>query len=183
MACRCRRCNLGRSGLARESRRFIRPHCVVESRLPATGAVGLVAGGVTLLITIVGGGNAWHPVSTWANSGPESDAVELVDGLCSCRKFGSSTTVSESRRFFVAPTTFGGGGVIARPITESRRLLRLLSPDPRREPFLVQSVDVPKKIKFINWIFSNAFSWMYVSKPMNGIVLEYKLNQYCCGYH
>lgn len=124
VACRCRRCRRGRSGLALESRLLTRPHCVVESRRPG-GAVGLVAGGVTLLMTIVGGGSAWHPVSTWLTLkyGPESEAVELVDGRCSCRKFGSSATVSESRRFFVAPTTLGGGGVTAATV-ESRRPLR-----------------------------------------------------------
>lgn len=58
VACRCNRCNRGRSGLARESRRFTRPHCVVLSRRPDDGAVGLVAGGVTELVTIVGGGSA-----------------------------------------------------------------------------------------------------------------------------
>lgn len=57
VACLCNRCNRGRSGLALESRLLIRPHCVVESRRP-DGAVGLVAGGVTLLVTIVGGGKA-----------------------------------------------------------------------------------------------------------------------------
>lgn len=58
VAWRCNRCKRGRSGLARESRRFTRPHCVVESRRPDDGAVGLVAGGVTELVTIVGGGSA-----------------------------------------------------------------------------------------------------------------------------
>lgn len=47
--CRCNLCKRGRSGLTFESRRFIRPHCVVESLRPDGGAVGLVAGGVTLL--------------------------------------------------------------------------------------------------------------------------------------
>lgn len=58
VACLCSRCNRGRSGLALESLRFTRPHWVVESRRPDGGAVGLVAGGVTLLVTIVGGGRA-----------------------------------------------------------------------------------------------------------------------------
>lgn len=58
-----------RSGLtpALESRRLTRPHCVCESRRPF-GAVGLVAGGVTELVMIVGGGRAWQAESTcwWA---------------------------------------------------------------------------------------------------------------------
>lgn len=60
VACRCKRCSRGaRSGLmpALESRLLTRPHCVVESRRPL-GAVGLVAGGVTELVIIVGGGSA-----------------------------------------------------------------------------------------------------------------------------
>lgn len=56
--------------------------------------------------------------------GPESLAVELVDGRCSCRKFGNSTTVNESRRFFVVLTTLGGGGGVTGWIVESRRPLR-----------------------------------------------------------
>lgn len=64
VACRCRRCSRDRSGLTRESRRCARPHCVVESRRAAfCGAVGLVAGGVTDDMIMVGGGNAWQPVS------------------------------------------------------------------------------------------------------------------------
>lgn len=97
---------------------------------------------------MVGGGKAWQPVS-WqvvTKYGPESEAVELVDGRCSCRKFGSSLTVNESRRFFVAPTTFGGGGVMARFIVESLRPLRKLSPDPLREPFRVPSVEAPVSV-------------------------------------
>lgn len=77
--------------------------------------------------------------------GPESEAVELVDGRCSCRKLGNSTTVNESRRFRVVPTTFGGGGVNALLIVESRRL-RELSPEPRREPLRVLSVDAPVSV-------------------------------------
>lgn len=57
--CLCNLCKRGLSGLALESRRFTLPHCVVESLRPG-GAVGLVAGGVTLLVTIVGIGNAWQ---------------------------------------------------------------------------------------------------------------------------
>lgn len=67
VACLCKRCNLGAlSGLmpALESLLFTRPHWVVESRLPF-GAVGLVAGGVTELVMIVGGGRAWQDESTW----------------------------------------------------------------------------------------------------------------------
>lgn len=66
VAWRCSRCRRGaRSGLtpALESRRLTRPHCVCESRRPF-GAVGLVAGGVTELVMIVGGGRAWHAEST-----------------------------------------------------------------------------------------------------------------------
>ncbi|BFG02210.1 uncharacterized protein DMAD_01781 [Drosophila madeirensis] len=66
VACRCRRFMRGaRSGLwpAFESRRLTRPHCVVESRR-LLGAVGLVAGGVTELVMMVGGGRAWHAEST-----------------------------------------------------------------------------------------------------------------------
>lgn len=98
---------------------------------------------------MVGGGNAWQPVSTWLTLkyGPESLAVDDVDGRCSCRKFGNSTTVSESRRFLVVPTvisiqhknnfhqmpncplrfnlpTLGGGGGVTAVIVESRRPLR-----------------------------------------------------------
>lgn len=59
VACRCSRCSRERSGLTRESRRCVRPHCVVESRRAAFGgAVGLVAGGVTELMMMVGGGRA-----------------------------------------------------------------------------------------------------------------------------
>lgn len=148
VACLCNLCSLGLSGLTLESLLFTRPHWVVESRRPDGGAVGLVAGGVTLLVTIVGGGSAWQPISELVVTkyGAESEAVELVDGRCSCRKFGSSTTVNESRRFFVAPTTFGGGGVIARVIVESLRPLRKLSPEPRREPFRVPSVEAPVSV-------------------------------------
>lgn len=64
------------------------------------GTVGDVAGGVTLEVMIVGGGRAWVPDSDvllvlvvttgcgkdkyWA--GAESEAVEEVEGLCSCLK-------------------------------------------------------------------------------------------------
>lgn len=85
------------------------PHCVVESLLvdrrgcvgvvaAVVGIVGDVAGGVTLEVIIVGGGRAWVPESevllvlvatagggkhrNWA--GAESEAVDEVDGLCSC---------------------------------------------------------------------------------------------------
>lgn len=123
VACLCSFDSLGdRSGLARESRRLTRPHCVVESRRPLE--VGLVAGGVTLLIIIVGGGNAWHELSTCITAnmdGAESDAVELVDGRCSWRKLGKSGAARESRRLRVAPTIFGGGVDVA---IESRLLLR-----------------------------------------------------------
>lgn len=135
MACLCNLESLGvRSGLALESRRFARPHCVVES-LRAFDAVGLVAGGVTELVIIVGGGRAWHALSVvWLTNklGPESDAVELVDGLCSWRKFGKSGATRESLRFFVAPIIFGGG-VVPAAVTESLLLLRWLSPDPLRD--------------------------------------------------
>lgn len=87
-----------------------RPHCVVESLLVATrgcvgvvavvvGTVGDVAGGVTLEVMIVGGGRAWVPDSDvllvlvtigWGKhkywAGAESEAVDEVDGLCSCLK-------------------------------------------------------------------------------------------------
>jgi hypothetical protein len=61
--------------------------------------VGEVAGGVTLEVMMVGGGRAWVLVSAvtegavveatlwvviWATIGVESDAVEEVEGLCSC---------------------------------------------------------------------------------------------------
>lgn len=58
MAWRCNRCSLWDviSGLVFESLRLLlRPHCVVESRRPFC-PVGLVAGGVTELVIIVGGG-------------------------------------------------------------------------------------------------------------------------------
>lgn len=150
VACRCKRCNLGRSGLARESRLWTtRPHCVVESRLPFGGAVGLVAGGVTELIIIVGGGSAWHPVSVCVvtNNWPGHDSLELFDGRCSCRKFGSSDTTNESLFFFVAPTIFGK----PFPNNESRRPLRFDSPESRREslrllsnvPFAETSLRLP----------------------------------------
>lgn len=89
--------------------------------------------------------------------GPESEAVELVDGRCSCRKLGISTTVKESRRFLVVPTTFGGGGVSARLIVESRRPLRELSPEPRREPLLVPSVDAPVSVFSLSLSFVFSF--------------------------
>lgn len=87
--------------------------------------------------------------------GPESEAVELVDGRCSCRKLGISTTVKESRRFLV-PTTFGGGGVSALLIVESRRL-RELSPEPRREPLRVLSVDAPVSVFSLSLSFGLSF--------------------------
>lgn len=99
--------------------------------------MGLVAGGVTVLVIIVGGGR--HriesvPVLTvlWPRTGRrhvpfpfvglESDAVELVEGRDSWR-FGTSGPIRESFRFLVALITFGGGGVNERPMAESRRLL------------------------------------------------------------
>lgn len=58
------------------------------------GTVGEVAGGVTLEVMIVGGGKAWVLLSedvwtiTWAilggMTGMESEAVDDVEGLCSC---------------------------------------------------------------------------------------------------
>lgn len=120
------------------------PHWVVESRR-AFGPVGLVAGGVTELVMIVGGGSVRIqsvPILTVVVpsgksppppppfplllplpfNGFESEAVELVDGLDSC-KLGTSGPMSESLRFLVALITFGGGGVKERPMAESRRLL------------------------------------------------------------
>lgn len=143
VACRCSRCRRGvvLSGLVFESLRVLmRPHCVVESRRPFC-PVGLVAGGVTELVIIVGGGSVkmesvpvltvlWPTVRLGNSAVPlllpligfESDAVELVDGRDSCR-FGISVAMSESLRFRVAFITFGGGGVNERPMAESRRLL------------------------------------------------------------
>lgn len=91
------------SGLVFESLRLLlRPHCVVESRRPFA-PVGLVAGGVTELVIIVGGGSVriesvpvltvvvliigksppplpLPPPPPFPFDGFESDAVELVDG-------------------------------------------------------------------------------------------------------
>ena len=84
------------SGLVLESLRLVLlPHWVVESRRPL-GFVGLVAGGVTELVIIVGGGRARIesvPVLTVCVvtgrrpalpllpfKGFESEAVELVEG-------------------------------------------------------------------------------------------------------
>lgn len=59
------------------------------------GTVGEVAGGVTLEVIMVGGGRAWVlvsevlvvvvtcPVPRYCG-GAESEAVEEVEGLCSC---------------------------------------------------------------------------------------------------
>jgi len=53
----------------------------------------------------------------------EQEPAELVDGRCSCRKFGNSGAASESR-FLVIWYLPGGGGVVTRPATLlSRRLL------------------------------------------------------------
>lgn len=97
-----------------------------------------MAGGVTELVIIVGGGSdriESVPVLTvcvlmMGNSPPlfpfkgfESDAVELVEGRDSCR-LGTSAPIRESLRFRVALITFGGGGVNERPMAESRLLLR-----------------------------------------------------------
>lgn len=80
------------------------PHCVVESLLvdkrgcEGVGAlctVGDVAGGVTLDVMIVGGGKACVlvsavvvdvdvPMPELVTSGPLSEAVDEVEGLCSC---------------------------------------------------------------------------------------------------
>lgn len=90
---------------------------MVESRRPdLASAVGDVAGGVTELITIVGVGMHCTPESICPDQQYESP--ELVDGLCSMRKLGSSTA-NESRLpvavdvdtvvgvFFVAAMIFG----------------------------------------------------------------------------
>lgn len=146
VAWRCSLCSLCdvMSGLVLESLRLLLlPHCVVESRR-AFGLVGLVAGGVTELVMIVGGGRERIesvPMLTvcvliMGNNPPpppppppfpfpfavlESDAVELVEGRDSWR-FGTSDAIIESFRLRVALITFGGGG--ERPMAESRRLLR-----------------------------------------------------------
>lgn len=67
-------------------------------------------------------------------NGPES--AELVDGLCSWRKFGISGAANESRRFLWTPITLGGG---APPVWIESRLdpLLLESPEPRLEPLRV----------------------------------------------
>lgn len=108
---------------------------MVESRRPVFASsnlgLGLVAGGVTELIIIVGIGIDWHDESTCCvYNGPES--AELVEGLCSVRKLGSSGAARESRRFLCTPMTFGGTEVDSR-----RELLWLESPEPLREPFRV----------------------------------------------
>lgn len=107
---------------------------MVESLLPvfANSNFGLVAGGLTDVIIIVGiGMHCVEKSACWgAKSEPESP--ELVEGLCSCRKFGVSGAAKESRRFLWVATTFGGG-------TVKESLLAVdfdaESPDPRREPF------------------------------------------------
>lgn len=86
-------------------------HWVVESRRPVLArsyfGLGLEAVGETELIIIVGIGMDWHDESTCCvYKGPES--AELVEGLCSVRKLGSSGAAKESRRFFCTLTTFGG---------------------------------------------------------------------------
>lgn len=83
------------SGLVLESLRLLLlPHWVVESLRPL-GLVGLVAGGVTELVIIVGGGRARiesvpvltvcvvtgkRPLPLLPFKGFESEAVELVEG-------------------------------------------------------------------------------------------------------
>lgn len=142
MAWRCNRCSLWDviSGLVFESLRLLlRPHCVVESRRPFC-PVGLVAGGVTELVIIVGGGRVRiesvpvltvvvlttgrSPPPPFPFNGAESEAVELVEGRDSCRLGTSAGPMSESFRLRVALITFGGGGVNERPMAESRLLLR-----------------------------------------------------------
>lgn len=54
------------------------------------------------------------------------------------------------------PTTFGGGGVNALLIVESRRL-RELSPEPRREPLRVLSVDAPVSVFSLSLSFGLSF--------------------------
>jgi hypothetical protein len=68
-----------------------------------------VAGGVTELVIIVGIGIDCDDESTCCGAYKGPDSAELVDGLCSVRKFGISGAASESRRFFCTATTFGGG--------------------------------------------------------------------------
>lgn len=82
------------------------------------------------------------------DDGPES--AELVDGLCSCRKFGISGAANESRRFLWTPITLGGG---TPPVwIESRLEPRLLeSPDPRLEPLRVDDCSTDTETFGISW--------------------------------
>lgn len=75
----------------------------MESLLPVfdSSYFGLVAGGLTDVIIIIGVGKS--TCCDEFNIEPES--AELVDGLCSCLKFGISGAASESRRFLLCVAT------------------------------------------------------------------------------
>lgn len=77
-------------------------HCVIESLLPVfdISYFGLVAGGLTDVIIIMG---VEQKSTCVANIEPES--AELVDGRCSCLKFGISGAARESRRFLLCVAT------------------------------------------------------------------------------
>lgn len=88
--------------------------------------MGLVAGGVTELVMIVGVERTWQAVSTRVACvksicGAESDAVELVEGRCSCRNAGKSVAARESRFLCFTPVPWDLTVVTLIPTCESRR--------------------------------------------------------------
>jgi hypothetical protein len=104
---------------------------------------GLVAGGLTDVTIIIGMGRHCVEKSTCCGTKSDPESPDDVEGLCSCRKLGTSGAARESLRFLCVAMTLGGAGTTK----ESRRTITfdVESPDPRRDPLravMVTSLDV-----------------------------------------